>query len=227
VNRLYRKFGKRALDLVICAPALVLLSPLMALVALVIWLRLGRPVLFTQQRPGRHARPFVCCKFRTMRDTRDVQGNLLPDAQRMEPVTSFLRNASLDELPQLWNVIRGDMSLVGPRPLVMRYLPRYSTQQFRRHEVLPGVTGWAQVNGRNDISWEAKFKLDVEYVDGLSLGFDLKILWLTLVKVVSREGVNASGYATAPEFEGSGQPKAREAEPANDPAAAHGMHSTR
>ena len=225
MNRLYRKFGKRALDLVICVPALVLLSPLMALVAMVIWLRLGQPVLFKQQRPGLNARPFMCCKFRSMLDTRDEQGDLLPDEQRMEPVTTFLRNASLDELPQLWNVMRGDMSLVGPRPLVMRYLPRYSAEQRRRHDVLPGVTGWAQVNGRNEISWDAKFKLDVEYVDGLSLWFDLKILWLTLVKVVSREGVNATGYATAPEFEGSAPSAARTAESAQEASSPQGVRS--
>lgn len=225
MNRLYRKFGKRALDLMVCVPALVLLSPLMALVVLVIWLRLGRPVLFMQQRPGLNARPFMCCKFRSMLDTRDAQGNLLPDEQRMEPVTTFLRNASLDELPQLWNVIRGDMSLVGPRPLVMRYLPRYSVEQRRRHDVLPGVTGWAQVNGRNDITWDAKFKLDVEYVDGLSLWFDLKILWLTLVKVVSREGVNAAGYATAPEFEGSNPSAARPAESTHEASPQQGIGS--
>ena len=197
----------------------------MALVALAIRLRLGRPVFFRQQRPGRHAQPFVCCKFRTMLDTRDAHGNLLPDEQRMEPWGSFIRNASLDELPQLWNVVRGDMSLVGPRPLVMRYLPRYSVEQARRHEVLPGITGWAQVNGRNEISWEAKFRLDVAYVDGVSLWFDLKILWLTLVKVLSREGVNATGHATAPEFEGSGPRAAQVVEASTGQTAGHGVHS--
>ncbi len=226
MNRLYRKFGKRALDLAIGVPAIVLLSPLMALVALVIWLRLGRPVLFRQERPGLDARPFVCRKFRTMLDTRDAHGNLLPDEQRMEPVGSFIRDASLDELPQLWHVVRGEMSLVGPRPLVIRYLPRYSPEQFRRHEVRPGVTGWAQVNGRNEIAWEEKFRLDVEYVDRLSLWFDIKILWLTLVKVVSREGINATGHATAPEFEGTSSPAPPGAAPSQDRTAACEVRSS-
>ncbi len=148
-------------------------------------------------------------KFRTMTDTRDPSGNLLPDAERLPPFGIFLRRTSLDELPQLWNVVRGDMSLVGPRPLMMRYLGRYTPEQFRRHDCLPGITGWAQVNGRNDISWENKFELDVWYVDHCSLLLDLKILWLTVVKTILGVGVSAAGHATAPEFEGTKELQAR------------------
>ena len=214
MNLLYRKFGKRALDLAVAVPALMLVSPLMALVALAARLRLGSPVVFRQQRPGRHERPFVLYKFRTMVDARDASGNLLPDAQRLPPFGVLLRRTSLDELPQLWNVVRGDMSLVGPRPLMMRYLGRYSPEQARRHEVLPGVTSWAQVNGRNDISWERKFELDVWYVDHVSLWVDLKILWLTLLKTLQGAGVSATGHATMPEFEGT--PTLPECNPVSD-----------
>jgi len=203
MNRLYQKFGKRALDLAVTAPALVLASPIIALVAAAVRWRLGSPVLFAQQRPGLNAKPFTLYKFRTMLDTRDVAGELLPDADRLPPFGVFLRRTSLDELPQLWNVVRGDMSLVGPRPLLMRYLDRYSPKQFRRHDVRPGITGWAQVNGRNDISWERKFDLDVWYVDHVRLSVDLKIFWLTLLRIVQGAGVSATGHATAPEFEGS------------------------
>ncbi len=207
MNRLYKKFAKRAFDLSLAVPALVLLSPLIALVALFARWRLGSPVLFRQERPGLQGRPFVLYKFRTMVDARDSDGNLLPDAERLPPFGVFLRRTSLDELPQLWNVVLGNMSLVGPRPLMMRYLGRYSPQQFRRHECLPGITGWAQVNGRNEISWERKFELDVWYVDHCSLGLDLKILWLTVLKIVTREGISASGHATMPEFEGARAPQ--------------------
>jgi sugar transferase EpsL len=203
MNRLYRTFGKRALDLAVAVPAVILASPVIALVALAIRWRLGSPVVFRQQRPGFHGEPFMLYKFRTMLDTRDATGELLPDAERLPPFGVFLRRSSLDELPQLWNVVRGDMSLIGPRPLMMRYLPRYSAQQRRRHDVLPGVTGWAQVNGRNNISWERKFELDVWYVDHLSPWIDLKILWLTLLKTLLRSGISAEGHATAPEFEGT------------------------
>ncbi len=203
MNRLYRKFGKRALDLAVAVPALLVAAPVIGLVALAVRCRLGSPVVFRQERPGQDGQPFMLYKFRTMTDTRDGSGTLLPDDQRLPPFGIFLRRTSLDELPQLWNVVRGDMSLVGPRPLMMRYLGRYSPEQNRRHEVLPGITGWAQVNGRNDIPWERKFELDVWYVDHISLGLDLKILWLTALNAVRGSGVSATGHATAPEFEGT------------------------
>jgi len=199
----YRNLGKRAFDLTVALTALVLAAPVMLLVALAVRWRLGSPAVFQQDRPGYQGKPFRLYKFRTMTDARDSNGELLPDAERLPPFGIFLRRTSLDELPQLWNVVRGEMSLVGPRPLMMRYLDRYSREQFRRHDVLPGVTGWAQVNGRNDISWERKFELDVWYVDHLSLWLDLKILWLTALKTVRGSGVSAAGHATAPEFEGT------------------------
>ena len=205
MNRLYRKFGKRALDLAVTVPAMLLASPVIALVALAVRWRLGSPVLFAQQRPGLRGTPFVLYKFRTMVDTRDSSGHLLPDEDRLPPFGVFLRRTSLDELPQLWNVVRGDMSLVGPRPLMMRYLDRYSHEQFRRHDVLPGITGWAQVNGRNDISWERKFELDVWYVDHVGMWLDMKIFCLTLLRILQGAGVSAAGHATAPEFKGSGK----------------------
>jgi lipopolysaccharide/colanic/teichoic acid biosynthesis glycosyltransferase len=164
--------------------------------------KLGNPVLFTQVRPGLHGKPFRMVKFRTMTDERDANGALLPDVQRLTPFGRFLRASSLDELPELWNVLRGEMSLVGPRPLLMEYLPLYSTQQSRRHEVRPGITGWAQVNGRNAISWADKFELDVWYVDHRSLLLDIRILWLTVRKVLVRDGISAAGEATMPRFEG-------------------------
>jgi len=160
-------------------------------------------VIFTQERPGLHGRIFKMYKFRTMRDLRDAGGNLLPDEQRLTKLGRFLRSTSLDELPELFNVLKGEMSLVGPRPLLVAYLDRYTPEQARRHEVLPGITGWAQVNGRNAISWEEKFKLDVWYVDHQSFWLDLKILFMTLAKVFKREGISAEGSATAPEFMGS------------------------
>lgn len=201
---MYKKYGKRALDLLLAGPALLVLSPVIALVALAVRWRMGPGVLFCQERPGRDGRPFVLYKFRTMLNTRDVAGELLPDADRLPPFGILLRRTSLDELPQLWNVVRGDMSLIGPRPLMMRYLGRYSPEQFRRHEVLPGISGWAQVNGRNEISWERKFELDVWYVDHVSFLLDLKIVWLTLLKLITRQGISAEGHATAPDFEGAG-----------------------
>ena len=193
---------KRALDLVGATLGLALLSPLMLLVALLIHLTMGPPVLFRQVRPGLHGKPFVMYKFRTMLDLRDEQGNLLPDEKRLTPLGRFLRSTSLDELPELFNVLKGDMSLVGPRPLLMEYLDRYTPEQFRRHEVKPGITGWAQVNGRNALTWEEKFKLDVWYVDNWNLWLDLKILWLTLIKVLRREGISHGRHATMPEFRG-------------------------
>lgn len=203
MTRLYRTFGKRALDLAVAVPALIVALPVIGLTALAVRWRLGRPVLFRQERPGFKERPFLLYKFRTMLDTRDASGALLSDADRLPPFGVFLRRTSLDELPQLWNVVRGDMSLVGPRPLMMRYIGRYSPEQSRRHDAMPGITGWAQINGRNDIAWERKFELDVWYVDHISLWLDLKIIWLTFIKIVRGAGVSASGHATMPEFEGT------------------------
>ncbi|MCM2318336.1 putative sugar transferase EpsL [compost metagenome] len=195
--------SKRLFDIVAAACGLLLLAPVMAIIAWQIRHRLGSPVLFRQWRPGRNGAPFEIIKFRTMRDAVDGRGEPLPDGERMTPFGSFLRASSLDELPELWNVLRGDMSLVGPRPLLMEYLPLYSQEQFRRHSVRPGVTGWAQVNGRNALSWEEKFHLDVWYVDHQSFWLDLKILGLTLHKVLAREGISAQGEATMPKFTGS------------------------
>ena len=199
---MYHAFGKRLLDLALTIPALVLLSVLFALSALLVRLKLGSPVLFRQQRPGLYGRPFTILKFRTMTGDRDAQGNLLPDEDRLTPFGQFLRSTSLDELPELINVLKGEMSLVGPRPLLMRYLGRYSPEQMRRHEAKPGLTGWAQVNGRNDISWEEKFNLDVWYVDHQSLWLDLRIIALTGWKILTREGVSQPGCFSSPEFEG-------------------------
>ncbi len=193
---------KRIFDLIVAGVALVILSvPLLVL----IWLvrsRLGSPVFFRQTRPGLHGEPFVMVKFRTMTDARGPDGQLLPDAKRLTAFGRFLRATSLDELPELWNVLKGEMSLVGPRPLLMEYLPLYSPEQARRHDVRPGVTGWAQVNGRNALSWDEKFALDVWYVDNRSLWLDIRILWLTVRKVLVREGISAAGDATMPKFTG-------------------------
>lgn len=199
----YHHWGKRLVDLLLAAPALLLLSPVLVALALLVRIKLGAPVLFRQERPGLHGRPFTLYKFRSMTDARDGQGNLLPDAERLPPFGCFLRSSSLDELPELWNVLRGDMSLVGPRPLLMQYLERYTSEQARRHEVRPGVTGWAQVNGRNALTWEQKFALDVWYVDNLSLWLDLRIIALTVWKIIKREGISQPGQATAEEFMGS------------------------
>lgn len=193
---------KRLFDIIASAFGLLLLSPVIAIVAWQIRRKLGSPVLFRQVRPGLQGKPFEMIKFRTMRDAVDVQGNPLPDSERMTSFGSFLRASSLDELPELWNVLKGDMSLVGPRPLLMEYLPLYSPEQYRRHEARPGVTGWAQINGRNALSWEDKFKLDVWYVDNRSFWLDLKIIFLTLKKVVVREGISAEGEATMSKFTG-------------------------
>ncbi|MFK3818839.1 sugar transferase [Pseudomonas sp. NPDC089407] len=194
---------KRLFDVLAASIGLFLLSPVIAIVALMIHRRLGSPVLFRQVRPGMHGKPFEMVKFRTMRDAVDARGNVLPDAERMTPFGSFLRASSLDELPELWNVIKGDMSLVGPRPLLMEYLPLYNAEQARRHEVRPGVTGWAQINGRNALSWEDKFKLDTWYVDKRTFWLDLKIIFLTVRKVVVRDGISAQGEATMARFTGS------------------------
>lgn len=212
---MYRNFGKRLLDVLLVLSALWVLVPVGLVIAILVRLKLGAPVLFRQQRPGLHGKPFTILKFRTMTDARDAQGNLLPDAERMTPFGHFLRNSSLDELPELLNVLRGEMSLVGPRPLMMVYLERYSAEQMRRHDVTPGVTGWAQVCGRNAISWEEKFTYDLWYVNNLSLWFDLKILALTILKVLRRDGISAPDHATAPEFLGS--PAATTGKPSTQP----------
>jgi sugar transferase EpsL len=197
---------KRTLDFIIAFALLVLFTPIWLLVAFLVRVYLGSPVLFSQVRPGRGGRPFTVFKFRTMTDARDNAGNLLPDAMRLTPFGLFLRRSSLDELPQLWNVVKGDISLVGPRPLLMEYLPLYSVEQARRHEVRPGITGWAQVNGRNAIDWEEKFRLDVWYVDHQSLWLDIKILFLTFVKVIQRDGISSKESVTMPRFTGSRLP---------------------
>jgi len=195
--------GKRLFDLLVTSLALLILSPILLLVALLVALAHGRPVLFGQTRPGYHGRPFRIYKFRTMTNSRAADGSLLPDSDRLTPLGRFLRASSLDELPELFNILRGEMSLVGPRPLLMQYLDRYSPEQARRHNVLPGLTGWAQVNGRNALTWEDKFKLDVWYVDHWSFWLDLKILFQTVGKVFKREGISQPGHATAEEFFGT------------------------
>jgi len=195
--------SKRIFDLALTIPGVVLISPLAALIAILIKLNLGSPVLFRQVRPGYHGKPFVLYKFRTMKDLYDQHGNPLPDSERLTQLGKFLRATSLDELPELINVLRGEMSLVGPRPLLMQYLERYSPEQARRHLVLPGITGWAQVNGRNAISWEEKFRYDVWYVDHWSLWLDIRILLLTLWKIIRREGISQPGYVSAEEFMGN------------------------
>jgi len=196
----YHRYGKRIFDFIVASIALILLSPLMLLIALAIRITMGSPVIFRQVRPGLHGKPFVIYKFRTMLDLRDEKGNLLPDEKRLTRLGKFLRRFSLDELPELWNVVKGDMSLVGPRPLLMEYLPFYTPEQARRHEVKPGLTGWAQINGRNVLSWEERFKLDVWYVDNLSFWLDIKIIFLTIWKVLKGEGISAPGHATMPKF---------------------------
>lgn len=194
---------KRLFDIVVSAVLLLLLSPVMAIIAAAIRINLGSPVLFRQLRPGLHAKPFVMLKFRTMRDAAGPDGKPLPDGERLAAFGRFLRSTSLDELPELWNVLRGEMSLVGPRPLLMEYLDRYDEVQARRHEVKPGITGWAQVNGRNAISWEDKFRLDVWYVDNHGFWLDLRIIVMTIGQVFRRSGISAEGEATMPVFEGS------------------------
>jgi len=194
---------KRLLDILAAGFGLLLMSPLMIVIALLVWARLGRPIIFRQVRPGLHGQPFRLRKFRTMVDARDSEERPLPDAQRLTGLGRWLRSTSLDELPTLWNVLSGDMSLVGPRPLLMQYLDRYTPEQARRHEVRPGITGWAQVHGRNALSWEDKFRLDVWYVDHQSLWLDVRILFRTLGKVLTREGISQAGEATAREFMGT------------------------
>lgn len=194
---------KRLFDIVAAFVALLLFSPVLLIVAILIARRLGSPVLFRQVRPGLNGRLFTMVKFRSMRDAVDKQGNPLPDDQRLTPFGAWLRASSLDELPELWNVLKGDMSLVGPRPLLVEYLPLYSPEQARRHDVRPGITGWAQVNGRNAISWDDKFRLDCWYVDNRSLRLDLKILWLTVRRVFKRDGITQEGHVSAEKFTGN------------------------
>jgi len=193
---------KRFLDILFGGLLLVVLSPLLGVLAVLVRWKLGSPVLFRHVRPGWREKLFTLYKFRTMRNARDGRGQLLPDAERITPLGKTLRRCSLDELPELWNVVRGDMSLVGPRPLLVEYLPLYTAKQARRHKVRPGITGWAQVNGRNAITWEEKFEYDLWYVDNWSIGLDCKILWLTVIQVVKREGISAEGHATIPRFQG-------------------------
>ena len=194
---------KRLFDMAVSSISLLVLAPFIFLVAAQVHRKLGSPVLFQQQRPGRHGKPFEMIKFRTMSDALDEQGQSRPDNERMTVFGAKLRSTSLDELPELWNVLKGDMSLVGPRPLLMEYLPLYSPEQARRHEVRPGITGWAQVNGRNAISWEEKFALDVWYVDNRTLWLDIKILWLTVIKVFKRDDITAQDEVTMSKFKGN------------------------
>lgn len=196
---------KCLIDVILTLTGLAVLAPLMLILILLVRVNLGAPILFRQTRPGLHGKPFAMYKFRTMTNDRDADGNLLPDEKRLTRFGRFLRSTSLDELPELINVLKGEMSLVGPRPLLMEYLERYTPEQARRHEVRPGITGWAQVNGRNAISWEEKFKLDVWYVDNRSLWLDIRILWMTFQKVFKREGISQAGQATAEKFMGSDQ----------------------
>jgi sugar transferase EpsL len=199
---MYRKFGKRMLDLVLTLPFCVVLSPLALVIALLVRINLGSPVIFRQARPGQGGRLFTIYKFRTMTNARSASGELLPDAERLTPFGNFLRTTSLDELPEMLNVVRDEMSLVGPRPLMATYLERYTPEQMRRHEVMPGLTGWAQVNGRNALSWEEKFTLDLQYVNDQSISLDLRIILMTLREMASRRGVSAPSHATMPEFAG-------------------------
>jgi len=194
---------KRILDFVLSIIIMLVCLPVMLIVGLIIFLTEGRPIFFFHERPGKDGQPFKLIKFRSMRNARDAEGNLLPDGERITNFGNFIRKTSIDELPELINVLRGEMSLVGPRPLLMQYVDRYSPQQFRRHEVLPGITGWAQVNGRNAISWNEKFMLDIWYIDHWSVWLDIKILLLTVWKVISGEGISQPGRATMDEFMGN------------------------
>jgi len=200
---MYRRFGKRLFDVILALVALVVLSPVLAVIALLVRLLLGSPVLFRQRRLGRSGLPFPVVKFRTMTEARDAAGNLLPDGDRIPRFGKLLRSTSLDELPELFSVLRGEMSLVGPRPLILDYVERYTPEQMRRHEARPGITGWAQVHGRNALSWEERFALDVWYVDHYSLLLDLRILRRTIIDVMRRTGINDANHATMPLFMGS------------------------
>ena len=199
---LYRNFFKRVIDFILALAGFIILLPLFIIATiLLLFANNGKPFFF-QRRPGKHGNIFLLVKFKTMNDAKDASGNLLPDERRLTPVGKFIRKTSLDEIPQLLNVIKGDMSLIGPRPLLVEYLPLYTREQNRRHEVRPGITGWAQVNGRNAISWEKKFELDVYYVDHMSLLLDLKIIILTIKKIFKSEGISQQGHATMPAFKG-------------------------
>lgn len=195
---------KRGMDILGAAVGLILFSPLLLLLWFLIRRNMGAPVLFRQTRPGKDSKPFDMVKFRTMKDAQGPDGRPLPDSERITSLGLKLRSSSADELPELWNVLKGDMSLVGPRPLLMEYLPLYSPEQARRHEVRPGVTGWAQINGRNSLSWEEKFDLDVWYVDNRTIWLDIRIIWMTIAKVLNRDGISATGEATMPRFTGKG-----------------------
>ena len=199
----YRKFGKRALDILLSGLAILVLSPVLLVVAVLVRVKLGSPVLFHQERPGLHEKIFTLCKFRTMTDARDEKGELLPDSVRLTSFGKFLRSTSLDELPELWNILKGDMSLIGPRPLLVKYLPLYTEEQHRRHEVRPGLTGLAQVHGRNATTWEQRFSYDLEYVSHVTLRMDISILLQTVSTVLTRRGVHAEGSATMEEFQGT------------------------
>ena len=196
---------KRIFDVIVSFSVLLAFSPILLIVALLVRTKLGSPIFFTQIRPGLHGKPFKMVKFRTLTEQKDESGNYLPDADRLTSFGALLRSTSLDELPELWNVLKGDMSLVGPRPLLMEYLPLYTPEQYRRHEVRPGVTGWAQINGRNAIDWDTRFQLDVYYVDHQSFWFDMEIIVLTAAKVLKREGIQQEGQATVSKFTGSGK----------------------
>jgi sugar transferase EpsL len=208
--------SKRLFDLALTLPGVILISPLLLLLAVLVRLKLGHPVLFTQVRPGYKEKPFPMIKFRSMTDERDASGAPLPDEQRLTGLGRIMRSYSLDELPEVFNVLRGEMSLVGPRPLLMQYLGRYSPEQRRRHEALPGITGWAQVNGRNILSWEEKFRLDVWYVDHWSIALDIRILWRTLISTFKREGISHPDHVTAPEFMGDEPQDAAQSEQLSD-----------
>jgi len=199
---LYQRCGKRFLDIILVVPALIVLGPVLGILILLVRFKLGSPVLFRQIRPGLNAQPFEILKFRTMTEAKDSSGELIPDTERLTDFSRFLRNSSMDELAEVINVLKGEMSLVGPRPLLIKYLDRYTPEQARRHEVKPGITGWAQVNGRNALTWEERFKLDVWYVDHVSFWLDVKILAMTAWKVIKREGINQPGQATMEEFRG-------------------------
>ncbi len=201
-NIKHKYWKKRIFDLVPCFFSFFMLFPVAFIIAMGVFISMGYPIIFKQLRPGKDGKPFYLYKFRTMLELKDDKGNYLPDEKRLTAFGRFLRRYSLDELPELWNVIKGDMSLVGPRPLLMEYIDYYTPEQARRHEVKPGITGWAQVNGRNAISWEDKFKLDVWYVDNWSLRLDLEILFLTILKVLKGEGISAAGHVTMPKFKG-------------------------
>ena len=202
-KKMYDRLIKRLIDLILSGLALLVLSPLYLILAILVRVKLGSPVLFSQERPGKNEKVFRMYKFRSMTDARDANGDLLPDEERLTHFGMMLRATSLDELPELWNIFKGDMSIVGPRPLLVRYLPRYNERQRRRHEVRPGLTGWAQVNGRNAISWEQKFEYDVEYVEKESFWLDIKILFMTVEKVLHRSGISQEGNATMEEFMGT------------------------